>query len=90
MTVVKFEDPRERELRKWLKDRPKIIQEMALKIKPWKAYRIKATGQECSIYSFSENGTITVNTHNCLMGGQYRVFGYKPEDLEEIAAPPAP
>jgi len=76
----------------WLRDRPEVIKKMAEKFKPWFNYRVKSTGQHCNLYSYSEDGTVTVqiNGHDndfldsinemLPMG----VFGVNPEDLEVI------
>ena len=73
-----------REFNKWLKDRPKIIKKLGKKFPPWFKYRIKKTKQNCEIYSYSEDGTITVTTKEPLTGLDYNVFGLKPKDIERI------
>lgn len=54
------ETEQEQALNKWLEGRPDVIVDMAAKLKPWLRYRVKQTGQHCSLCSYSENGTVTV------------------------------
>lgn len=74
----------------WLDGRPEVIKEMAATIKPWHRYRVKTTGQRCTLYSFSEDKTVTIevdghdsailNAINRLL--PMKVFGVNPDDLE--------
>jgi len=81
------------EFEEWLKDRPEIIKTMAGKLKPWFRYRLKTTGQHCNLYSYSENGTVTieVNGHDSEVLDAINkmipigVFGINPDDLEVLA-----
>ena len=77
---------------KWLEGSPKVIRELGEKITPFVRYRIKSTGQHCSIVSYFEDGTLRVNVdghesplldeiNNSIQVG---VFGIKPDDLEPI------
>ena len=74
----------------WLQDRPEVIQTMARKYPPWFHYRLKPTGQHCELYSYSEDGTVTVGIigHDKEMLNQVAqvtrlgVFGIDPNDLE--------
>jgi hypothetical protein len=78
------------EFEEWLKDRPEIIKTMASKLKPWFRYRLKATGQHCTLYSYSENGTVTIEVdgHDSKsLNAIYkitpiRVFDVNPNDLD--------
>ena len=67
----------------WLEGRPEVIKDMAHKYPPWKRYRIKSTGQECVLYSYSEAGTVTVDAEGLVF--DHRVFGIPVSDLVEIA-----
>jgi len=79
-------------LNEWLTGRPQAVKDMAYKVKPWYLYRLKPTGQHCSIYSYSEDGTVTISieghdsealdTVNKIIG--FNVFGIEPQDLEII------
>lgn len=73
----------------WIKSRPPVIQAMCEKLWPNRLYRLKTTNQRVTLYSYSENGTVTVN-----ITGEYNltdfdthVFGINPEDLEECDLP---
>ena len=74
---------------KWLKTRPRVIRDLAKRLPPNLLYRLKGTGQRATIYSYNENGTLTVS-----ITGQYNlidfereVFGIPPEELEECSLP---
>lgn len=79
-------------LDEWLKGRPKIIKDLANKLNPFLRYRIKSTGQHCDIYSYSEDGTVTVAVNgydkeilNIMNQSiQVNVFGLSPDDIEEL------
>jgi len=52
---------------------------------------MKTTGSRVTLYSYSENGTLTVNVtgeYNAVIFDR-QVFGIKPEDLEECDLPSA-
>ena len=73
----------------WIDSRPKIIQDICKKLPPNRLYRMKSTGQRVYIYSYSEDGTVTVD-----ITGQYnfitfdrQVFGIDPDNLEECDLP---
>lgn len=75
----------------WLATRPPLIQELGRKIRPNRLYRFKDSGQRCYVYSWSEDGTVTV-----VVDGQFnvtlfdrQVFGVNPDTLEECDLPPA-
>ncbi len=83
----------EQNLQEWLSGRPEVIKEMAEKLKPWERYRLKPTGQHCTLYSYSENGTVTIT-----VGGHdsepldamnkmtlINVFGIDPNELELLS-----
>lgn len=73
----------------WLATRPTVIQELAAQFTGDRLYRLKSTGHRVTIYSYLEDGTMTV-----LVTGKYnrvmferRVFGIKPEELVECDLP---
>lgn len=73
----------------WVATRPPVIQEMCRRLPPDRLYLIKSTGQRCTLHSYSENGTVTVD-----ITGQYnrilydrRVFGVDAGELEECDFP---
>jgi hypothetical protein len=75
----------------WAETRPPVVREMCKRLPPDRLYRMKSTGQRVTMYSYSENGTVTVN-----VTGQYnqitfdrRVFGVDPDNLEECDFPPS-
>jgi hypothetical protein len=74
----------------WLAERPPIIREMVTKRPPNLLYRMP-TGHRVTIYSYSEDGTVSV-----IVGGQFNliafernVFGVDPDTLVECDLPPA-
>ena len=80
-------------LNEWLSDRPQEIKDLAEKVKPWFRYRIKETGQHCTLVSYFEDGTLKVNVdgHDSealdMMNKivQVNVFGISPESLEVLS-----
>jgi hypothetical protein len=79
------------EMRKWIAGRPKKIQEMCEHWPPNLLYRDRGSNLRVYIYSYSENGTVTV-----IVSGRYnyvcferKVFGVDPEALEECEMPGA-
>jgi len=73
----------------WIASRPVVIQEMLRKYPPNKLYLMKTTGQRVTIYSYSENNTVTVNItgkYN-LIDFERQVFGVAASDLEECDLP---
>lgn len=87
------ENDKQRDFEEWLSARPKIIQQLGNRLPPWNRYRMKETGQHCSMYSYSEDGTVTVtvdghdseplDTINKMC--PVNVFGVHPDDLEILA-----
>lgn len=79
--------------KEWVESRPQVIQDMVKKYDLYfpKLYLLKTTGQKVTLYSFSENGTVTVNITSKFNKGiqqlgalfDRRVFGINPADLEE-------
>ena len=75
----------------WVATRPEGIQKLCRQLPPDRLYRMKTIGQRVTIYSYSEDGTVTVD-----VSGEYnfalferRVFGVNPDDLEECDVPDA-
>lgn len=73
----------------WFRGRPGMIQSLAQRFPPYNLYRLKSTGQRCTIYSYNEGGTLTVavtGQWNQVMFDRH-VFGVAPENLEEAELP---
>jgi hypothetical protein len=75
--------------KEWVGTRPPIVQELCERLPPDRIYLLKSSGHRVTLYSYSENGTVTVN-----VTGEYnavtfdrQVFGIKPDDLEECDLP---
>ncbi len=91
--MPEIDDKTQKEFNEWLNGRPEVIKEMAAKLKPWNRYRLKQTGQHCTLYSYSEDGTVTINVNGHDSEAldainnmtQVRVFGINPDDLELLA-----
>jgi len=73
----------------WLAGRPPVIQALAARVPPDRLYRLESTGHRVYLYSYSEDETVTV-----VVAGQFnvvaferKVFGIKPEELEECDLP---
>lgn len=73
----------------WVNSRPAIIKEIAQRLPVNKLYRLKTTGQRVTMYSISEDGTVTVDVTGQfnLIAFERRVFGINPDDLEECDLP---
>lgn len=80
------------EFENWLSTRPESVRALAKQLTPFAYYRIKATGQLCSICAYFEDGTVRVQTRTNprstlgMVWGDtiYEVFGYRAEDLEQL------
>ena len=77
----------------WFWTRPKSVRMLIRKLPPSKTYIVNPTKQLATIYSYSEDGTVTVCilpdseqpfTRGCAGSEGYKVFGYKPNDLRDI------
>lgn len=86
---MEWTEEQEAEWAEWVSTRPAVIQEMCALLLPNRLYLLKTTGHRVTIMSYSEDRTVTV-----AVTGQYnavrfdrRVFGIKPEDLEECDLP---
>jgi hypothetical protein len=74
----------------WVASRPQVVQELCKRLPPDRLYRMEPSGNRVTIYSYSEDGTVTV-----VISGEYnavifdrRVFGISPDDLAECDLPP--
>ena len=73
----------------WVSSRPDIIKNLCIKFPPNLLFKMKDTGHRVTVYSYSDDNTMTVNVtgkYNVLTFDR-RVFGIKPEDLEECNIP---
>ena len=73
----------------WLDTRPQVIRDMAAETPPNKLYRLSPNGERVTLYSYSEEGTVTVNItgeYNLLTFSR-QVFGISPSSLEECDLP---
>ena len=80
----------------WVNDRPDAVRETLQRydLKPWRLYRLKGTGQRVVLYSVDEpeDGSpptvkVDVLGRFNLLAFDRRVFGIKPDDLEECDLP---
>ncbi len=76
---------------RWVKSRPVVVREICRRLPPDRLYRMKSTGQRVTLYSYSEEGSVTVNItgeYNAIVFDR-QVFGIDPNDLEECDLPPS-
>jgi hypothetical protein len=72
----------------WVNSRPPVIQDLCYQLPPDNLYRRKSSGDKVTIYSYEEDGTVTVSVQRkynpgcCLF--DRRVFGVSPEDLKVV------
>ena len=80
----------------WVSERPKAVRETLQRydLKPWKLYRLHGSGHRVTLYSVDEpeDGSpptlkVDVSGRFNLLAFDRRVFGIKPEDLEECDLP---
>jgi hypothetical protein len=84
-----------RSWKSWVEERPPAVRMVAERLKPWKLYRMKSTGQRVTVYSISEPPgpgqpcTVTVDVGGAfnLVTFERRVFGVLPDDLGECDLP---
>lgn len=77
------------EFASWASSRPQVVQDLIASHPPDRLYRIKSSGHRCTICSYNEHGTITVNItgdYNCVLFDR-EVFGIDPKSLEECDLP---
>ena len=79
----------EQEWRRWVDSRPLAVRAIAERLRPNRLYRMKNTGQRVTMYSISENGTVTVDVTGQfnLIDFERQVFGVDPNNLEECDLP---
>jgi hypothetical protein len=92
LTIPDADASEQREFAAWFNSRPEKVRRIIADKPPWNRYRIKVTGQHCCLYSYSEDGTVTVTIDghdsevlaaiNRIM--PVNVFGIDPDDLEII------
>lgn len=87
--MAKIQEIDEVAWREWVASRPESVQKLCRQLPPGRLYRLKTSGHRVTLYSYAEDGTVTVN-----VTGEYnavtferQVFGIKPEDLEECDLP---
>jgi hypothetical protein len=88
-TIKTYTPEQQAEWDAWVASRPPVIQRLATKYPPTKLYRIN-TGHRVVIYSYSEDGTVTVavlGKYNAI-AFERRVFGVKAGELVECDLPP--
>lgn len=74
----------------WVESRPPVVKEIARKLDPQYCYLLKTSNQFVTMYSISENGTVTVNVLAALNPGldfERQVFGVDPDDLQAVDVP---
>lgn len=73
----------------WVASRPPVVQAMCKSHPPDRLYQMASTGHKVTLYSYSENGTVTVDVtgqYNALLL-ERRVFGVDINDLTECDLP---
>ncbi len=87
--MAKIQEIDEVAWREWVASRPESVQKLCRQLPLGRLYRLKTSGHRVTLYSYAEDGTVTVN-----VTGEYnavtferQVFGIKPEDLEECDLP---
>lgn len=73
----------------WVETRPPVVQDLCRRFPPDRLYRLKDSGHRVTLYSYSEDGTMTVNVtgeYNAVIFSR-RVFGINPDDMEECDLP---
>ena len=94
--MAKFFEPTQEqidEIDEWIATRPPEVQEVARRFKPWNLYRLKDTNDRVMVLSFDieEDGavsmTVMVSTGYNFVVFPRKVFGIRPDDLEECDLP---
>jgi|SRR5581483_4614995 len=87
--ITEWDNEQQRVWDEWVASRPPGVRTLCEKFPPNKLYRLKSSGHRVTVYSYAEDGTLTVE-----ITGQYnliafdrQVFGIKPEGLEECDLP---
>ena len=87
--MAKIKEIDEAAWNEWVATRPESVQKLCRQLPPNRLYRLKTSGHRVTLYSYCEDGTLTVEVsgeYNAVMFDR-RVFGIKPEDLEECDLP---
>uniref|UniRef100_A0A6M3JIW3 Uncharacterized protein n=1 Tax=viral metagenome TaxID=1070528 RepID=A0A6M3JIW3_9ZZZZ len=87
--IIEWSEEQEKAWEDWVSTRPQIIKDLCKRFPPYNIYRLNNSGHKVTIYSYSEDGTITVNVsgeYNAVMFDR-QVFGIRPENLEECDLP---
>lgn len=74
----------------WVESRPEVIRKMIQALPPDRLYRLWENGSRCTIYSYEEDGTVTVEVTGQFNENVFidrKVFGIDPEDLTECDLP---
>lgn len=89
---MKYMEPTAAQLRgwkRWVSKLPAHVRVVAGRFDPWTLYRLKTTGDRVTVYSFSDDATVTV-----IVSGRWnkvmferQVFGIPAELLEECDLP---
>ena len=78
----------------WVATRPGVIQDLCRRFPPSRIFWLSPPGQVVRVFSYHENGTLTVvvdpedNPHLLMVVGRH-VFGVPPADLHEMDEAPA-
>lgn len=90
--MAQLMEPSEADLAEWAEFKnglPDNLRLIAGRVNPWTLYRLRPTGQRVIVYSYQDDGTVTV-----IVSGLYnlqlhdaQVFGINPDDLEECDLP---
>jgi len=87
--IIEWNEKQKQEWDEWVSSRPEIIQDLCKRFPPYNLYRLKNSGHRVTLYSYSEDGTMTVNVsgeYNAVMFDR-QVFGIKPDNLVECDLP---
>lgn len=84
--MARFVEPTREQVivwRKWVESRPPLVRDLARRFEPWSLYRLETTGHRVTVYSYSEDNTVTVDVLGRfnLVKFERRVFGISPHDL---------
>ena len=90
MSIIReWNEEQEKQWRKWVEERPEPVRTMARNYPPNRLYRMKSTGQRVILFSYSEDGTVTVDVtgeYNLVIFDR-QVFGVDINNLEECDLP---
>ena len=87
--MAKIREINQTEWDAWVASRPESVRRLCQRLPPDRLYRLKTSGHRVTLYAYCEDGTVTV-----FVGGDYnalsferKVFGIKPDNLEECDLP---